>query len=115
MAETLPCASKPPGERCDHAGPGGFMGHTCETGSGSARIDRNYEVSNRIESLRREADDLRDEWLCANGWERTSQTPGSYWMWRRREFFCDVDTAERIQKFQSAAAYFAIHPERMGE
>jgi hypothetical protein len=102
-----PCRVKPRNEQCDHAGLGGFMGHTCQ----ASATDRNYETSNRIEELRRNAEDLRDKWLRDNGWEHTSSTPGCFWMWRRGEFFCDAATAERVQRIWTVSAYFAAHPE----
>jgi hypothetical protein len=81
----------------------------------SGNVDRQYQTSLRIERLRDEADELRDEWLRQNGWEHTSSTPGCFWMWRKGEFFCDAITAERIQRIQCVGAYFEEHPELVGD
>jgi hypothetical protein len=78
-------------------------------------IERLQYVANRIDELRRDADDLRNKWLRENGWKHSSQTPGCFWMWRKGEFFCDTDTAERIQRIQTADEYFDAHPEECGD
>jgi hypothetical protein len=78
-------------------------------------IDKQQRTSNRIEELRRAAEEFRDKWLRENGWEHTSHTPGCFWMWRKGEFFCDADTAERIQRIETASAYFDAHPEECGD
>lgn len=79
------------------------------------RIDAEQRTAKRIEELRREAENLRDNWLRKCGWEHTSKTPGCFWMWRKDEFFCDAETAERIQRMQTANEYFKAHPERCGD
>ena len=74
-------------------------------------VDKNYAAMNKIKTLRDEADGLLVTWLKSNGWTLTSSTSGCYWMWRKDEFFCDIDTAERIQETLCSSAYFDAYPE----
>jgi hypothetical protein len=80
-----------------------------------SQVDKQYAMSNKIESLRREAEDLRDKWLELNGWKHTSQTPGCFWMWRKDDWFCDAGTAERIERILCSEAYFDLHPYQSGD
>lgn len=46
----------------------------------------------------------KEAYLRRSGWQHTSSTPGSYWMWRRKigevDWFVDFATAWRIQGLQ---------------
>lgn len=68
-----------------------------------------------IQRLRARADNKQNNWLVRRGWEHTSSTPGSYWMWRKewegKTFLVEEQTAARIQEHCDREADYQLHPE----
>ena len=57
LKKEYPCHSKPKSEWCDRHGPGGFMGHTCET---MARIAKAARLDQALKDVRAAEDRLHD-------------------------------------------------------
>lgn len=74
---------------------------------------------NEVYRLRRDADDEVESALTKAGWEHTSSTPGSYWMWVKeidgRSYCVPLATAARIQEHAAREAYFDQYPDELGD
>jgi hypothetical protein len=85
---------------------------------------------NRIQTMRREVADAVDDYLRKSGWEPTSATPGSYWMWEKtvsgleyypggdrhnRTWLVPKDVAFRLQSDWDSHEYRVNHPEEFEE
>lgn len=57
----------------------------------------------------------KEKYLRTKGWEHSSSTPGSRWMWFKevdgRHYGCGADDAFRIQKSIDSRDYASAHPE----
>ena len=68
----------------------------------------------RIESDEEGIELRKSVYLRAAGWEHTSNTIGSYWMWCKeiegRHYGCSLDNAFRIQSTIDRHEYATAHP-----
>lgn len=73
-------------------------------------------VCAQIASLRRHANDAETKWLTSSGWQHTSSTPGSYWLWMKewdgKTFLVEQATAARIQETWDRQEDARLHPEK---
>jgi hypothetical protein len=69
----------------------------------------------KLETIRNRLDNECSKWLRLRGWQYTSSTPGSYWMWTKewdgKHFLVDEKTAERIQDGWDRSEYVKQHPD----
>ena len=42
-----------------------------------------YELLEKLQDIEADAHTARGKYLSATGWTYTSETPGSYWLWRK--------------------------------
>jgi hypothetical protein len=68
----------------------------------------------QIESQTRKIKDSTEAYLRSKGWEHTSSTVGSRWMWFKtvegRHYGCATDDAFRIQSNIDREEYANAHP-----
>jgi hypothetical protein len=73
----------------------------------------------QIEATRTALRQRTEAYLSAKGWEHTSQTVGSYWMWFKtvggRQYGCSTEDAFRIQDNIDREEYADAHPEEFND
>lgn len=74
---------------------------------------------NERDRLEQDAFDVTANALRRAGWNYTSQTPCSVWMWQKeiggKLFSVSQETAAEIQEKLDRAAYFVRFPEELGD
>ena len=68
--------------------------------------DKHVGPFDKIEGMRRRADEAANELIRANGWKYTCQTPGSRWLWEKkmpdgRTLLVDPKTALQFARFDA--------------